>query len=76
MNYESHITHVEETVENEIRQGCSQRQVAQTYALAIRSVWPTNWERVNTAISAKWPKGLDRVKRMAWSGSCFKGATP
>ena len=68
----SHLQLVEDTIENEIRQGCSQRQVAQTYALAIRSSWPTNWPRVNAAITAKWPKALDRIKRMAWSGSCFE----
>lgn len=68
----SHILDVEAVVENEIRQGLSQRQVAQTYALAIRSDWPTDWPRVNAAITARWPKALERIKRMAWSGSCFE----
>ena len=65
------IVAVEETIENGIRQGCNQRQIAQTYALAIRSSWPTDWPRVNKAITAKWPKALERIKRMAWSGDCF-----
>lgn len=67
---------VEGVIENEIKQGCSQRQIAQTYALAIRSSWPTDWQRVNAAILAKWPKGLERIKKLAWSGKCFDGATP
>ena len=62
---------VEEVIENEIKQGCNQRQVAQTYALALRSTWPTDWARVNAAILARWPKGLERVKTLAWSGKCF-----
>lgn len=63
---------VEATIENEIQQGCTQRQVAQTYALGLRSSWPTDWARVNAAILARWPKGLERVKTMAWSGKCFE----
>jgi hypothetical protein len=57
---------VEDVIENELRQGCTQRSVALTYALALRSTWPTDWKRVNEAIAAKWPKGLDRVKTLAW----------
>lgn len=67
---------VEDVIENEIRQGCNQRQIAQTYALAIRSSWPTDWPRVNRAISAKWPGRLEAIKRMAWSGACFLRANP
>lgn len=70
----SNLQFVEETIENEIARGCSQRQVAQTYALAIRSSWPTDWPRVNAAITAKWPKALDRIKKQAWSGKCFPNA--
>jgi len=66
------LAEVEWVIENEIKQGCTQRQVAQTYALGIRSSWPTDWKRVNAAIMAKWPKGLERIKKMAWSGKCFK----
>lgn len=67
----AHIQCVEDVIENEIRQGCTQRQVAQTYALALQSSWPTDWNRVNAAITARWPKGLERIKRLAWSGKCF-----
>ena len=63
---------VESVIENEIAQGLSQRQVAQSYALALRSSWPTDWKRVNAAIVKRWPKGLHRIKKMAHDGSCFK----
>lgn len=62
---------VESVIENEIAQGCTQKQIAQTYHLGLRSTWPTDWARVNNAILAKWPKGLNRIKEMAWSGKCF-----
>lgn len=65
------LTCVESVIENEIKQGCNQRQIAQTYALGLRSSWPTDWAKVNAAILAKWPKGLTRIKEMAWSGKCF-----
>lgn len=57
---------VEATIENEINQGATQRDVALTYAMGLASSWPTDWVRVNRAIAAKWPKGLLRVKKMAW----------
>lgn len=70
------IADVENVIENEIRQGMSQTQIAQTYALALRSSWPTDWARVNRAILAKWsPSGLKRIKEMAHSGKCFPTAT-
>ena len=68
---------VESVIENEIAMGLNQKQIAQTYALALRSSWPTDWTRVNKAILAKWPRGLERIKKMAWSGKCFETpATP
>lgn len=63
---------VEEVIERELASGCTQKQIAQTYALGLRSSWPTDWGRVNAAILAKWPKGLTRIKKMAWSGKCFE----
>lgn len=62
------IACVETVIENEIAQGLTQRQIAQTYALALRSDWPTDWAHVNRAILARWPKGLERIKTAAWSG--------
>jgi hypothetical protein len=66
------IACVEMVIENEITQGCNQTQVAQTYALALRSTWPTDWRRVNEMIISRWSKaGLTRIKNMAHSGKCF-----
>jgi hypothetical protein len=66
------IQDVESVIENEIKQGCNQKQIAQTYALALRSSWPTDWAKVNAMIIEKWSKaGLQRIKKMAWNGSCF-----
>ena len=70
MNFE--IGFVEDVIENEIKQGLSQKEIAQTYAHALRSSWPTDWARVNKAILDRWPGGLEKVKMLAWSGKCFK----
>jgi hypothetical protein len=70
--YRMEIACVESVIENEIAMGLSQKQIAQTYALGLRSSWPTDWARVNAAILKRWPKGLNRVKEMAWSGKCFE----
>lgn len=66
------ITCVEMVIKNEIKQGCTQKQIAQTYALGIRSSWPTDWAKVNAMIIERWSQsGLNRIKNMAWSGKCF-----
>jgi hypothetical protein len=71
--FTSEIACVEMVIENELTQGCSQKQIAQTYALALRSSWPTDWAKVNGMIIKKWSaNALERIKKMAWSGSCFK----
>jgi hypothetical protein len=63
---------VESVIENEIKQGLTQKQIAQTYALGMRSTWPTDWKRVNEAITKRWSfSGLNRIKNMAHSGKCF-----
>lgn len=65
----------ESVIENEIAQKCTQKQIAQTYALALRSSWPTDWKRVGEAIIKRWSKsGFKRIKEMAWSGKCFDDA--
>lgn len=69
--FTAHLMCVEDVIENEIKQGATQRDVAKTYALGLRSSWPTDWKRVNEAIRARWPKGLNRIKEMAWSGKAF-----
>ena len=58
-------------IENEIAQGVRQKDVAMTYALALRSeaagADKPDWKRINQAIIAKWGmKGLSRVKDRAW----------
>jgi len=59
-------------IENEIKRGCTQKQIAQTYALALRSEEEVDWKQINTLIIERWSiSGLERIKQMAWSGSCF-----
>lgn len=57
----------------QIEQECAdkamkQKDVALTYALAIRDedAVPVDWKRANAAIVKRWPKGLVRVKELAW----------
>ena len=64
---------VENVIENEIKQKCNQKQIAMTYALGLRSSWPTDWKRVNRMIIERWSiRGLERIKKMALSGKCFE----
>ena len=50
------------------------RNVAKTYALALKSSEPTDWSAVNAAIIQRWSRsGLEWIKRMAWSGKAFEG---
>jgi hypothetical protein len=66
------ICQAELLIEDEIEGGCTQNQVAQTYAFALRSQEPTDWKRANEAILKRWsPAGLKRIKELAWSGKCF-----
>ena len=66
------IQEVEATIEREIELGANQVAIAKTLALAIRSTYQTDWRRVNAAIVARWSQaGLQRIKRLAWSGRCF-----
>lgn len=66
------IACVESVIENEIKQGLNQKQIAQTYALALRSSWPTDWAKVNKMIMDRWSfAGLNRIKNLAHSGKCF-----
>lgn len=64
----------EMVIENEIEQGCTQAEIANTYALALVSSWPTDWKRVNEAIMKRWSEtGLIRVKTWAWKIAESKG---
>lgn len=47
----------------------TQKSVALTYALAMSAEQHgvlVDWHRANAAIRNRWPKGLVRVKEMAW----------
>ena len=60
------IADVEGVIENEIKQGCNQKQIAQSYALGLRSSWPTDWPKVNKMIVDRWSVlGLEGIKKMA-----------
>uniref|UniRef100_A0A6M3LSX4 Uncharacterized protein n=1 Tax=viral metagenome TaxID=1070528 RepID=A0A6M3LSX4_9ZZZZ len=49
------------------------RDVAQTYAIALRSSEPTDWKRVNDAIIGRWSvSALIWIKEQAHSGKCFE----
>lgn len=73
MTWTVHLADVEGVIEREIAAGAKQKDVAKTYALGMRSDWPTDWARVNRAILAKWKmSGLERIKKLAWSGKCFE----
>ncbi len=66
------IVNVESTIENEIAQGCTQKQVAKTYALALRSSYETDWAKVNEMIIKRWSvSGLERIKTLAHTGKAF-----
>lgn len=59
-----------EVLLNEIKQGLTQKQIASTYGLALRSSDETDWARVNAAIVARWSlSGLERIKEAAWAGA-------
>ena len=56
-------------ITNEIEQGGGLRDVAQTYALALRSSAPFDCAKANQAILARWSfAGLVAIKKAAWSG--------
>ena len=47
--------------------GHTQRSIACTYGFILRQEFRTaDWPLINKAILRRWPKGLARVKKMAW----------
>jgi hypothetical protein len=51
----------------ELAAGATQKSVALTYAFILRQELTTaDWAKINAAIIERWPKGLARVKEMAW----------
>ena len=74
MTARAEIIDVESTIQHEIDSGASRRDIAQTYALALRSSWPTDWWAVNRMILDRWSmSGLQWIKAQASSGACFGG---
>ncbi len=54
---------------DEIGWGCSQENIARTYAFIIRQEGDAaDWHKINAAIKARWKgkSALGRVKKMAW----------
>lgn len=64
----------EQVIEGEIADGMTQKEIAKTYALAMRvRSSPVDWARINNAIIDRWSRsGLERVKKLAHSGKCFQ----
>jgi hypothetical protein len=59
-----------EVICNEVAQGLTQKDIALSYAMAIRSaangVERPDWGKINGAILAKWKmSGLERIKKRA-----------
>ena len=49
------------------------KDIAMTYALALRSSEEVDWAKVNKAIMNRWSSsGLKFIKEQAWSGKCYK----
>lgn len=69
----------EDVIENEIKQGLKQKDIALTYALTMHSAdngRDTDWKRINTAIKERWSvRGLERVKKLAHGIYERRGAT-
>lgn len=64
----------EEFILNEIaNKKLKQKDIAQTYALLIRSGEGIDWRTINEAIVNRWSmSGLKRIKEMAHNGKCFE----
>ncbi len=64
------ICNPEELIERECADpAMKQLDVAKSYGLAILGMnngEAYNWARMNRAIETRWPKGLMRVKKLAW----------
>lgn len=71
--FRTELAFPESQIEREIENGCTQKQIAQTYALALQiKSTKVDWKRINMAIVNKWnAKTLNRIKDMAHRGTCF-----
>jgi len=63
----------EQTLLDEISdKSFKKKNIAQTYALALRSDEDVDFKEINKAIIARWSmRALSDIKKMAWSGSCY-----
>ena len=64
----------EDVILNELKhREVTQKDIAQTYRLALRSSEDIDWGKINKAIVKRWSlSGLKRIKETAWSGKCFE----
>jgi len=66
------IQNVEEIIWNELVCGLNWRDITKTYALALRSSWKTDWQKVDAMIEKKLGSTvLAKIKQHAWEGKCF-----
>ena len=66
-----YMVHSTQTIMSEIEQGFTQKDVAVSYGLALRSAAAgtdtPEWSVINRAILARWSmSGLERIKKRAW----------
>lgn len=70
--YTMHLIDAHKLIIQECERGATQKTVAMTYALGLRSQEGFDYRAANEAILKCWkPSGLARIKDMAWSGKCF-----
>lgn len=64
----------EDLIRQEIERGATQTSVAMSYALALRNKnIDVDFGEINRMIINRWSvSGLERIKKLAWSGKCFK----
>ena len=67
----AHMICCTDTILDEVAAGLNQRQIALSYALAIKSAGAKadtpDWPKINRAIIERWSmSGLERVKKMAF----------
>ena len=71
--YTMHLIDAHKLIIQECESGATQKTVAKTYALGLRSEEGFDYKAANEAILNRWkPSGLARIKEMAWSGKCFE----
>ena len=75
--WEVRMLNPEDTILEEIQmRGIKQKDIAQTYAFLLKDpdAGDLDWRTINQAIIDRWSvSGLERIKKMAWDGSCFEG---